>query len=196
MSFLKISKNIKQLLYYILIIILFVAFDETIYYLTNIKDSCTINETLKLENETLKKNLQDITNLDYKDYDYTIGKITYNNLYNSNAYFIETNTTINEGLVLNNLGVIGLYKNKKLIPTKDLNLSIQINNQVGTLSNNEIHIIKGNYKEKDKIYTSNLTSTTPNLLIGYIKEIKDNDIETIIIPEYLKIDTNYVVILK
>lgn len=189
------NKKIKQIIYYLVILILFIVFDKVIFLIDNKNDNCNIDEVLKLENESLKQSLKDISSIDYHDFDYTIGKITYHNLYLSDSYFIETKDNIKEGLVLNNKGLLGTYKNNQLILVKDLNLSVTINDNVGTLVKNEIHIISGDYKINDAIYTSDFSNTLPRILIGYVKNIKKGDLEDIIEVNYLKIDSLYVVII-
>ena len=87
------NKKIKRIMYYLVIIILFLIFDKVLYLLPSNSKNIVINNTLMQENEDLKKELNKITKLNYNDYDYELGKITYHNLYNSNSYFIDYNST-------------------------------------------------------------------------------------------------------
>ena len=91
-----------------------------------VKDnSSVINYLLLNENNSLKKEIKELSNIDYHNYDYVLGKITIKNLYQSNAYFIETSSEVQNNLpVINNIGLIGLYSNSYLVPTSSLNLSV------------------------------------------------------------------------
>ncbi len=191
------NNNIKKIIYYIIIILLFVVFDKILFYFNNDNEkNILINNTLKLQSDSLKSDIEELTKIKYDNYNYIIGKITYKNLYNSDTYYIEYDGTLNDKLVINNNGLIGIVKNHILTKVSDLSLSVRINDNYGILKNNEIKIINGDYKIGDKIYTSGLTSINENLLIGYVSDIKNYELETIIKVDYIKIDTNYVVILK
>ena len=160
------------------------------------KSNCAINNILSLENQDLKKELKEISNINYNDYDYEIGKIKYHNLYNTTAYFIDYNSNFDNNIVLNDKGMIGIVNNHILTLVKDLSLSVKINNNYGILKDNKINIVGGNYSEGMPIYTSGITSINDEYLIGYIKNINSNDIESIIEVNYLDITSNYVAILK
>ena len=190
------NKKLKKIIYYTIIIILFIIFDKVLYLIPYNNKNNVINEMLLLENNDLKKELKEVTKLNYNDYDYEIGKITYNNLYNTNSYFIEYNSSYDNNIVLNDKGMIGIVNNHILTLVKELSLSIKINNNLGILKDNKITITNGNYNIGDKIYTSNISSINDEYLIGYIDNIYTNDIETIIDIKYLDIDSSYVVILK
>ena len=190
------SNKIKRIIYYVFIISLFIIIDKIIYLIEYSDKNVVLNNLLVLENNALKDDIKEITNLDYKDYEYEIGKITYNNLYNNNSYFIESNTNFENNIVLNDKGFIGILSNKKLTLVKDLNLSVRINDSIGILKNNKIKIISGDYKLGDLIYTSSMSSVKENLLIGYVKGIQKLSNEDNIEIKYLDIDTSYVVILK
>ena len=120
------NKKIKRILYYLIIIFLFIIFDKVLYLIPNNRKNEVINNTLLLENNDLKKEINEISKLNYNDYDYEIGKITYHNLYNSNSYFIEYNSTFDNNIVLNEKGMIGIVNNHILKLVKDLSLSIKI----------------------------------------------------------------------
>lgn len=189
------NKNIKKIVYYFIIIVLFIIFDKLIYLIPDNK-SMVINNTLLLENQSLKNELNEITKLKYNNYDYILGKITYKNLYNSDSYFIQTSENIDNKIVLNEKGMIGILKNNMLSLVKDLNISIKINDNLGILKENKINIVHANYNIGDKIYTSGIGSINDNFLIGYVKEVKELSEEDIIIIDYLTIESSYVVILK
>ena len=190
------NKKIKSIIYFFIIIIMFIITDKILYLFPNKGKNEVINNVLLLENKDLKEKLNELTYLNYHNYDYEIGKITYKNIYDSNSYFIEYNSNFDNNIVLNDKGMIGIVNNHILTLVKDLSLSIKINDNYGILKDNKISIIKNNYNIGDEIYTSGLTDINNNYLIGYIKDIKDNDIENIIEIDYIPINTSYVVILK
>jgi len=188
------NKNIKKIIYYFIIIIMFIVVDKLIYYF-DFNDN-VLDYVLKEENNNLKDELNKISKLNYNDYDYVIGKITYNNLYNSDSYFIETNEELSGNLVLNDKGLLGIIDNKMLKKVKDLTMSVEINNTLGILKNNKIDIIHGNYQVGDKIYSYNLSNVNQKFLIGYIKNINKLSLKDEIEINYLNINSKYVVILK
>ena len=155
-----------------------------------------LNNLLYLENNSLKQDIEDITNLKYDSFDYELGKITFKNLYNNDAYFIESNSNFNNNIVLNNHGFIGILNNKRLTLVKDLTLSVRINDNIGILKDNRVDIVSSNYQVGDFIYTSNVSNVKENLLIGYVKNIVKLTNHDLIDIKYVDIDTNYVVILK
>ena len=190
------NKKIKKVIYYIVIIILFIVFDKVIYLIPDNSKNSVVNNILLLENNDLKKELNNLTKLDYNDYDFEIGKITYHNLYNTTSYFIDYNSTFDNNVVLNDKGMIGIVSNHVLTLVKDMSLSIKIGDNYGILKDNTINIINGDYKEGMPIYTSGIASINDNFLIGYIKDISSNDIESIIHINYLDITSRYVAIIK
>ena len=190
------SKKYKVIFYYLIMISLFIIFDRILSINVSNKSNCVINNILSLENQDLKKELKEISNINYNDYDYEIGKIKYHNLYNTTAYFVDYNSDFDNNIVLNDKGMIGIVNNHILTLVKDLSLSVKINNNYGILKDNKINIVGGNYSEGMPIYTSGITSINDEYLIGYIKNINSNDIESIIEVNYLDITSNYVAIIK
>ena len=192
------NKKYKTILYYVVIAILFLLENRIIMLFNDDNKNTLINEILELENKDLKEEVEELSNINYSDYSYVLGKITIKSLYNSDTYFIKTLDNVNnDSPVINNNGLIGIINNSYLIPTSKLNISIKINDIIGNLVNGSIHISDGNYNIGDSIYTSNLSSIKPNLLIGYIKDIKrlNNGIEDIIEVDYIKNNSTYVGIL-
>ena len=190
------NKNIKKVIYYIIILILFIVCDKVMYYFKDNKENIVINNILQLEIDSLKNDIEELTKLKYDNYNYIVGKITYKDLYNSDTYFIEYNEELNNKLVINDKGLIGIVNNHILTKVSDLSLSVKIGDNYGILKDNKIKIVNGNYNIGDVIYTSGLTSINENIIIGYIKEIKKYELETIILVDYIDIDTNYVLIIK
>ena len=154
---------------------------------------------LKLENEDLKKEVEELSEITYKDYDFTLGKITIKNLYNNGAYFIRPSKPVSNNLpVINNYGLIGIYNNYYLKTTNLLNVSIRINNNNGILDKGVIHIKHDTYSINDPVYTSGLTSIPPNILVGYVSKIieSSNGIEDTLELKFIPNDTEYVGILN
>lgn len=190
------SKKIKKIIYYIVILAMFFVMDKIIYLIPSSNKENIINNTCLLENNDLKQELNELSKLNYDDYDYEIGKITFKNLYNTNSYYIEYNSNYNNNIVLNDKGMIGIVNNHVLTLTKDLSLSIKINDNYGTLKNNKISIINGEYEINTPIYTSGMTSINNNYLIGYVSNVDNKNYESIIDIKYIDIDSDYVVIIK
>ena len=190
------SKKIKKIIYYLIIISMFLIADKIIYNIPFKNKDCVINNVLELENNSLKEQIKELSSINYHDYDYEIGKITFNNLYNSNSYFIESSSNLNDKIVLNDKGMIGILNNHMLTLVSDLNLSVKVGDNLGILKNNQINIVHGDYKVHDEIYTSGLTGINDNFLIGYVKEVRNNSLDDTILIDYIHIDTSYVVILK
>lgn len=192
------NKKISKILYYCFILFMLILADKIISLVKPNDQNCLINNVLEQENNDLKKEITELSNLEYHDYNYVLGKITIKNLYNTNTYFINTEKEIKDNSpVINSAGFIGIYQNHYLMPTANLNLSIKINNNNGTLNNQLITIKHDNYYISEPIYTSGLTNIPGDLLIGYIKTItsQDNNITDEITVTYLDNNTNYVGIL-
>ena len=190
------NMRLKKVLYYLSILLLFVIFDKVLYLIPSDKKDSIINNIALLENKDLKKELEEVTKLNYNDFDYEIGKITYKNLYNTNSYFIEYNSTYENNVVLNDKGMIGIVNDHELTLVKDLSLSVRIGNNYGILKNNKIEIVNSNYEKGTLIYTSSYSSINSEFLIGYVDDITSNDIKSLITIKYLDINSNYVAILK
>lgn len=192
------NKKIKTTIYYLFIILL-VLFANYIIMLFKFNDkNNVINNIMAEENASLKAEISELSNIDYHNYDYVIGKITIKNLYQSNTYFIDVSGYANNNSpVINNIGLIGLYNNHFLIPSNTLNLSIKINNTYGTLKDNKVTISHGQYEIGDKIYSSGLTNIPENILIGEVQNIypSTNTIEDTIDIKYIENNTTYVGIL-
>ena len=187
------NSKYKKLLYYLIIFILFFITDKIIYYFNY--DKYITNYVLENNNKYLKDELNNLSNINY-NLDYEIGYITYNSLYNSNTYFIKSNINSNNNLVLNNIGLLGILKDNKLILNKYLTMSVLINDNVGILKNNEVEIDNNNYNIGDKVYSYNLSNINEKYLIGYVKSINKYSLNTIIKIDYIPINNRYVVILK
>lgn len=153
---------------------------------------------LELENNSLKEEIEVLSNIKYNNYDYIISKILIKNLYNSNIYYLKSNTSVEpKHPVINDIGLIGITNtDNTLVPISSLTISIKVGDTKGLYKDNKIIINKEvNIDKNTKVYTSGLTNLPSNLLIGTIDtcSIKDNNtICNIIINP---IDTNYCLIL-
>ena len=191
------NKNIKTIIFYFIIIVLFLIKDRIILLFELNNKNNIINTILVEENNNLKKEIQELSNINYTNYNYVLGKITVKDLYNSDSYFIKTDKYYNDLPVINEDGLIGIINNNYLDTTNNLNLSIKINDTYGILDKGIIKIPKGNYNINDLIYTSGLTKIPGNLVIGKVKEIKDNDndLTNTIEVNFIDINNTYVGIL-
>ena len=86
-------KKYSKTIYYLIIIILFILLDKLIYLVPS-KNYIDSN-LLKLENDKLKQEIKELSNIEFNEYDYTLGKIVIKNVYNSKTYFIKTNISTN-----------------------------------------------------------------------------------------------------
>jgi cell shape-determining protein MreC len=192
------NKKINKYIYYAIVILMLLFAEKIVVMFKNKDDAKVINYTLAEENKSLKAEIKELSNLEFHNYDYILGKITIKKLYQSNTYFIETPTKVANNLpVINNWGLIGLYNNSYLVPTNALNLSIKVDDINGTLKNGLIKISAGDYNIGDKIYTTGLTNIPGDLLIGYIKSIdkSNNNLEDTIEVNFIENNTTYVAIL-
>lgn len=149
---------------------------------------------LELENNSLKEEIETLSNIKYNNYDYIISKILIKNLYNSNIYYLKSNSLIEpKHPVINDKGLIGITNtNNTLVPISNLTISIKVGNTLGLYKDSKVIIDKEiNINKNTNIYTSGLTNLPSNLLIGTIDtcSIKDNNTICNIILN--PIDTNY-----
>ena len=140
----------------------------------------------------------DIDKLKYNNYDYIISKILIKNLYNSNIYYLKSNSLIEpKNPVINDKGLIGITNtNNTLVPISSLTISIKVDNTLGLYKDNKVIIDKEiNINKNTNIYTSGLTNLPSNLLIGTIDTCSIKDNNTICNITLNPIDTNYCLIL-
>ncbi len=192
------NKRIQKTIYYLFIITL-ILFANYIVMFFKVNDKNSIlNNIILLENNSLKDEIKELSNINYQNYDYILGKITIKNLYQSNSFFITSASEVaNNSPVINNQGLIGLYSNNILIPTNNLDLSIKINDVNGTLKNGVITISQSDYHIGDKVYTSGLTNIPSNILVGTINHIykSTNGFEDNISIDFIENNSTYVGIL-
>lgn len=153
---------------------------------------------LELENNSLKEEIETLSNIKYNNYDYIISKILIKNLYNSNIYYLKSNSLIEpKHPVINDKGLIGITNtNNTLVPISSLTISIKVDNTLGLYKDNKVIIDKEiNINKNTNIYTSGLTNLPSDLLIGTIDTCSIKDNNTICNLTLNPIDTNYCLIL-
>lgn len=156
-----------------------------------------INEVYNLNLQNILSDYQAIlkvNNLKTVNNNYILSKVSYRNINDFWQYI-----TINKGAkdnvlekraVVNNMGLVGIidkvdnYSSRvMLITNSKINISVKINNSYGILTakNNTVYLEnitdEVNVKIGDKVYTSGLTEIPENILVGTIKEIKQDDLE-------------------
>lgn len=156
-------------------------------------------EELQLENASLKKEIEELSNISYTNYDYKIAKILVKNLYNSNTYFLYSNESIApKHPVINKYGLIGITnKDSTLITLNDLTISVKVDGMSGILKNKKIFLDTNNLPVAETpVYTSGLTNFPPNLKIGRISSCEVKDTGVFCSLEENPIDTVYCLILE
>lgn len=156
-------------------------------------------EELQLENASLKKEIEELSNISYTNYDYKIAKILVKNLYNSNTYFLYSNESITpKHPVINKYGLIGITnKNSTLITLNDLTISVKVDGMVGIFRNKKIFLDTNNLPAAETpVYTSGLTNFPTNLKIGRISSCEIKDTGVFCSLEENPIDTVYCLILE
>lgn len=138
--------------------------------------------------------MKTILNLSYSESNIIYGKVLMRDIY---QFYQEI--TISAGsssgvhkndLVVNEEGVIGVvqevYQNTSivtLLTNPDFELSVKVNGAYGILTSQDNEVFVKNIKLDEKmevgdfIYTSGLTSTPGDLLIGKVKSIQKDDLE-------------------
>ena len=201
----------------IIIYLLFLSKDTILGYFRDVKiDEFLESAKIKYYEEEYEE-LSTLLDIPLYDYDYLYSKVLLRDIY---AFFDEI--TISGGysdgikvgnLVVDDKGVIGTvsktYKKTSrvlLLTSEDTKLSVKINDNYGILesSNHALFVtnlkLNDDIKVGDKVYTSGLTKTPSNVLIGTVKSIlKDNlglELKLLITPasNYQKIP--YVGILR
>lgn len=176
---------VKNSLYIIVVIILLLGYFPLVSLLTSKpKYDETIYNIVVAERNSLKKELEGITNLSYDAYNYVYGKVILRELYNfTEEIIIKTSKEVEEGsIVVNDKGVVGVVShiNKKtatvsLLTNQDTALSVKINGLYGKLKFKNKLIVEDIGKEEinigDEVYTSGLTKYPEGLLVGRVSKI-------------------------
>ena len=187
----------KKILKYIPILVLLLINPFLDLIKSNDIDKVKYN-LLELENNSLKEEIETLSNIKYNNYDYIISKILIKNLYNSNIYYLKSNSLIEpKHPVINDKGLIGITNtNNTLVPISSLTISIKVDNTLGLYKDNKVIIDKEiNINKNTNIYTSGLTNLPSDLLIGTIDTCSIKDNNTICNLTLNPIDTNYCLIL-
>ncbi len=184
------TKKSKMIIYYLFLVVMFIFIDKIINMMP--KEKFNDYYLIKEENNRLKKDIVYLSKINNKD-NYELCNISINNLYSSNTYFVNCSFKTNNNIVLNDLGFIGLVNNNIITLTKDLTLSVIVNNNKGILKDNKINIVHSDYNKGDKVYVSYLNE---EYLIGYVDNIINNGSSDNILLKYIDINSSYVVVLK
>lgn len=193
---------------YILLLILFLYKGVFINIISNINALLTINSTpenteiniLKENINYLEEELNELTTIKYTNYNYELTRLSYRSSYTDYNFYVYGSFYENYALVNEN-GLVGIinksydnYSECTMLPGVT-NLSVNINNSYGTLSNyidNEFIITNiSNYddiKINDQVYTSTLGTIKERILIGYVSRIESSDIEKTI---YVKSNVDF-----
>jgi len=209
---------LKKNWFYIALIIIYLLFlgKDFLFKLpkVNIDNLPAIKENFyEAEYEKLTKQLD----LKINKYELLYSKIVYRDIYEfyDNITILKgKNAELKPGnIIINNEGLIGVinktyenYSTVNLLTNKDTNISVKINNSYGILrsSNNKLYVenikLLDEIGENDKVYTSGLTSTPENILVGTVKNIKKDNLELEYIIEITPIvnfhNLNYVGVVK
>lgn len=167
--------------------IIFKTFDNT--NLTNF-----MCNTKEMHYEREYQDLSAMLKLEVPNYEIIYSQVIFRNLYKFyDSITISKGSTdnIKEGsLVLSDKGLIGIvnksyanYSEVNLLTSSSTNLSVKINESYGILTSKDDQIyvknikLNNEIKEGDLIYTSGLTSTPKDILIGRIKNITKDNLE-------------------
>ena len=189
-------KKTKIILYCLIIAIL--CLKEEIYGFliqkSNFRQQTTYICTIKNQNLEHKYN-ELVSNYQYTDnlpYHLEYSKVLYQDIYNLKSkitiYKGTNNNLKKNNLVINQNGLVGIIsqvnKNSSevdLLLNPNLNLSVKIKDSYGIIKfkNNELIVEGINNQSKilknEPVYTSDISIYPENILIGYVKEVYEND---------------------
>lgn len=201
---------IKNNIIYIILFVLFIYKGIFVNVIANINTLVTKNNNnelteinlLKEENKKLTKDIEEITKLKstYNN-EYKLTRLSYRLTFADNEFFITGSDYNVNDLLVNEHGLVGLVKEIKkdysvAATIKSIkNLSININNSFGTISNfdGEFFIANNlsNYDEvhvNDAVYTSKVGDTLNIVLVGYVNKIEEHEVSKTI---YIKSDVDF-----
>lgn len=188
---------LKKNWFYLSLIVIYLLFLSKDYLIKLTKNNInidTITESREEYYETEYKKLTKLVDLKPNNYEIIYSKIILRDIYEfyDNVTILKGESDgIKEGnIIINNDGLIGVinktfknYSEVNLLTNKNINISVKINNSYGILSsnNNIIYVknikLQNEIKEGDKVYTSGLTNTPDNILIGTVKNVKKDNLE-------------------
>lgn len=188
---------LKKNWFYLSLIVIYLLFLSKDYLIKLTKNNInidTITESREEYYETEYKKLTKLVNLKPNNYEIIYSKIILRDIYEfyDNVTILKGESYgIKEGnIIINNDGLIGVinktfknYSEVNLLTNKNINISVKINNSYGILSsnNNIIYVknikLQNEIKEGDKVYTSGLTNTPDNILIGTVKNVRKDNLE-------------------
>lgn len=186
----------RQHTFYICLIIIYILFlsKNILFSIPKKNIAPLLCNTKEHHYEEEYQNLSKMLNLNLPDYKISYSKIIFRNLYQ----FYEkititkgTNDNLKEGsIVVDDKGLLGIinkcypnYSEVSLITNSKTNFSVKINNSYGILSssNNILYVknikLNNEIKENDIVYTSGLTNTPADVVIGRVKNINKDHLE-------------------
>lgn len=173
---------LKRFLFFIFFFIFLLGFNYVVSYLKyNDRDVVTYSVLIE-QNKILKKELEELSDLEIDSESYIIGKVLFRDMYN----FYEE-IVINLGsdkvdigdAVVGSDGLIGVvYKvnkntaNVKLL-SSDYNVSVVVGDTYGNLNNGIISMLDkySDIKEGDLVYTSGFSEVEKGIYVGKVKKV-------------------------
>lgn len=178
--------KVRRVFIVVSIFILFIGFIYLVGYISSYfrfdDRDYVLGNVLIEQNRILKKELDDISNLDINGSDYVIGKVLYRDIYSFyNEVVINVgNDKVSSGdAVINSEGLVGVIskvdKNKSYVKllSSDYNISVVVNDTYGNLSNGVITLLDkySDIEVGDIVYTSGLSGIQKGIYIGIVEEV-------------------------
>ncbi len=176
----------RELLLKILIVLFLIVFIVSSgYFSTFVKynDKNLVEyEVLKNENDILKRELNNLENIEIKYDNYVMGKVIYRDMYNFYEEIVinKGKEYVNKGdAVVDSDGLVGIIDRVekdasyvKLL-SSSYNVSVLINDTYGNLSNGTISLLDkySDIKEGDKVYTSGYGDAPKGIYIGKVSKV-------------------------
>lgn len=176
----KKRKLLSKIIIFILLFIFIYGIGYLVSYLRFDDKKLIETRILMTENETLKKELEDIRGID-EVVDSQIGKVFIRNMYDFyDEVVIKVKGDVELGsAVINEEGLVGvIYKiENNLAYTKllssDYNVSVRVGDTYGNLSNGSITLLDkySEINEGDLVYTSGLNEIPKDIYVGVITKV-------------------------
>lgn len=186
----------RQYTFYICLIIIYILFlnKNILFGISKKNIEPLLCNTKEHHYEEEYQNLSKMLNLNLPNYEVAYSKIIFRDIYqfyDKITITKGTNDNLKEGsVVVDDKGLLGVinkcylsYSEVSLITNSNTNISVKINNSYGILSSSDnilyVKNIKLNneIKENDIVYTSGLTNTPSDIVIGRVKKINKDNLE-------------------
>ncbi len=172
---------IRKIICFICLFILLSVISNIVSYIKFKDDRCVYNNLLFLENELLKKELDEINKLSMSDG--VITKIIIRDMY---SFYDEVVIDLGEDevkendVVVNNEGLVGIVykvdKNRSYVKllSGNYNISVKVGDTYGNLNKGIITMIDkySEVKIGDKVYTSGLDEVLGGIYVGEVISVK------------------------